>query len=483
MILDVFFTQQIHVYFLTTALLLYIKPRYIPLAVATLGLLYYQQNNPTQTLLCYQTSILCGVLCCLKHNRRYSGSIIIWLMLLSFGILINSMSADNQEFFTQLLQKLKTTITQTQTIDYTVITNTLKQMTLLMLIGLIPFNKQIMHLFTISNNFFKLICFVVPMYLLLLLLQLNNNTTAVWLGWIMCVYSGIHCVLENKIRHLLVYIITFFYGLNMVSTMQNHQYVCMLNFIWLMLCVAVLAYTKIIAPKKTQVYLIHNLKTLIGETKINKLLSLCFSIIVVFVLTTYYKTNNFTTQTQYWLNILILSLFLAFTAKILYILYFMQSQQSNTTTNTPNTTETIKTAIVFAFVIVCILHIFTHKQTPNAVLFTKQTRYGLILCCIVFISSLLLSRFLIISKKSKLLDKIQHNHITQVLLDVLKVVIDIIYISIKDFFKVIKNNTQNTISSSTPNKLTNLLSNNQMYFYIFFLIEIIVVLTIECVIT
>ena len=481
--LSVFFAQQIHICILAVSLLLYIKPRYIPLAIATIGVLYYHQNNPSQTLLCYQISILFGVLCCLKHNRKYSGSSILWLILLSFGILINSLLIDNQELFTQLLQQTNTTFTQAQVTDRTIITDILKQIALLMLTGLIPFNKRIMHLFTISNNFFKLTCFVIPMYLLLWLLPSNNSTVALWLGCMICVYSGIHCVLENQIRHLFVYIITFFYGLNIVAITQNNQYIYLLNFVWLMLCMVVLAYTKVIAPKKTQVNPIYRLKTLINETTTNKLLSLCFYIIVVLILTTYWQIDNTTTPLRHWLNIAILSLFSALTAKMLYIICFTKPQQDNNTVNTPNTIETMKTSIVFLFVAVCVYYILTNQPISNTIHFTQQTLHESLLCCVVFMFSFLLSRFSIIQKKSKLLDKIQHKHITQLLLDVLKVIIDINYISIKDFCKVIKNNTQNTISSSTPNKLTNLLSNNQMYFYIFFLIEIIIVLTIECVIT
>ena len=101
----------------------------------------------------------------------------------------------------------------------------------------------------------------------------------------------------------------------------------------------------------------------------------------------------------------------------------------------------------------------------------------------VFIISLFLSKILIIPKKTKLLKGIQYNNHIQKILDGMKVVVDIIYISITDFVKVVNNNARTTLSSSSPSKLTNLLNNNQMYFYIFFLIEIIVVLTIECVIT
>lgn len=481
--LSVFLTTYIHICILTIPLLFYLKPRYTLLAITAVYILCIQQHQPEQTGLYYQISALLAILLCLKHNRRYTGASILWLMFLSFGILLSGLLTDNKMFITQAVQYINKTLLPAKHLNNEIVINILHKTALWMLIGLLPFNKHIMHLFTMSNNFFKTTCFIIPMFLLQLIIQQDNNITTLLFGYIICLHSGIHCIFENKIRYLLVYVITYFYGLNIITTAQNHNNTNIFNAVWLILCIAVLAYTKIIAPRKTQTHFINDIKAIIGDTKIHIVLSVWFYTLLVLILLLYYQTNNTQLSVYNWLCLSIMTPPIILTGKIVYILLFTNNKYNHINIWFNKKIESVKTTILFVFITMCVMYVFLHQTIPHHINLTTHIVYRLTFVLIVFIISLFLSKILIITKKTKLLKGIRYNNHIQKILDGMKVVVDIIYISITDFVKVVNNNTRTTLSSSSPSKLTNLLNNNQMYFYIFFLIEIIVVLTIECVIT
>ena len=481
--LNMLLTTYIHICILVIPLLFYLKPRYILLAITAVYVLYSNQHHQEQTELYYQISALLAMLMCLKHNRRHTKASIVWLIFLSIGILLSGLLKDNKIFLTQVIQYIDDIGLLKTYFDNKSIINSLHTMASWMLIGLIPFSTHIMHLFTVSNNFFKTLCFIIPMFLFQFVIQLHNNSTTTLLlifGNLTCIHSGIHCIIESNIRLLLVYMITYFYGLNTIAITQHPNNTKLYNTIWLILCVAILAYNKIIAPRKTQTYLIHNIKTLICNTKTHIVLSVWFYIILTSILLLYYQTTNIHSPIHDQFYLFAITLSVALTAKLVYILFFTNN---NTDILLDNKTETIKTTILFFFTTIYIVCVFLTKTPAKHNIYSaKQIIYRLTFLLMFFITSFLLSKFLITPKKTTLFKTIQNNNI-QKILDIFKTVVDIVYISITDFFKVVKNNIQSTLSSSIPNKLTNLLNNNQVYFYIFFLIEIIVVLTIECVIT
>lgn len=478
-------TQYMHIFLLTAPLLLYMKPRYTPLTTTIIVMLYLHNHNSSQTTLHYQLSAILAILCCLKHNRRYIGTSILWFLIFSFGILVNGILIDNQIFLTQLISHTLSNELLSKYLSHITIFDFLQVLSLWMLIGIMPFSKRIMHLFAISNNFFKTICFIMPMFFLQIVIQQNIDTKITeWFGLIISIHAGMLCMLKNTTRHVFTYMMVYFYGLNTATIAQNREYIDIFNSIWLMLCIAVFAYTNIVAPKRTQIYFIYESKTSICSTTINKILSLWFYIILLSILTVYITTNNSSLLASYWAYLCVIALFIGFTAKIFYILLFTQPHPHQTKNTEQNSLKkSIKTATLFSFTAIAI--IYTIFNTPRATNTpsSKQILYIMIFLLTIFFVSLLLSKLLIIPKKSTLVNKTQRNYAIQAVLDGLKVVIDIIYISITDFFHVIKYNAQQILTSSAPTKLTNLLSNNKVYFYIFFLVEIIIVLTIECVIT
>ena len=482
--LSVFLTTYIHICILSIPLLFYLKPRYILLSIMVIYVLYQQQHQPDQTELYYQTSALFAILLCLKHNRRHTEASILWLIFLSFGVLLAGLLADNKIFLIQIIQHINNTAPLVKHLHNETVINSLNKIALWMFIGFIPLNKQIMHIFTISNNFFKTTCFIIPMFLLQLVIQQNNNdiTTLVF-GDIICLYSGIHFVFENKIRHILVYIITYFYGLNIITTTQNHNNTTLYNTVWLLLCIAVLAYTKIIAPRKTQTHFINEIKTLIGNTKTHIVLSIWFYTLLSLILLFYCQTNNTQPSTNKWVYLSIIATPVVLTSKIVYMLLFTNNQQTYGNILLNKKIESIKATILFVFITICIMCILLNQTAQHNTHLTKHSIYRLVFMLMIFVVSLFLSKILVIPKKTQPLKTTQHHNHIQKILDGLKVVVDIIYISITDFVKVVNNNARTTLSSSAPSKLTNLFNNNPMYFYIFFLIEIIVVLAIECVIT
>ena len=115
-------------------------------------------------------------------------------MFLSFGILLSGLLTDNKMFITQAAQYINKTLLPAKHLNNEIVINILHKTALWMLIGLLPFNKHIMHLFTMSNNFFKTTCFIIPMFLLQLIIQQDNNITTLLFGYIICLHSGIYCI-------------------------------------------------------------------------------------------------------------------------------------------------------------------------------------------------------------------------------------------------------------------------------------------------
>ena len=476
-------TQHINVLIVVMTLLFYMQPKHTPVIIIGSLLLFTAIQWHHYTLLYYELSVILAILCCAKHNRRHQTSCMVWLIWLSLGMLTLGLLTHNNTFLTQMLQKTQT-IFSINPENSNIINESIHKIALLMVLGLIPFNKHIMSLFTLSSNVFKMICFIIPMMLLQLFLQNNpTDATTILFGGIISVYSGLCLMFENNIRKTLVYIITYFYGLNIVTTSQHASYTHLLNNAWLMVCVSILAYTKIIAPRRTHKYLIQNIKTLTTITKKHTIISIWWYIIITSVLFIYYAINSFKPFSSYWLNLIVVLSFTCFTAKIFYTLSFGKNNNTNPDKTDIKNTEIIKTIILFLCVTVGILYTLPITTSFIHINFTKQTISGCVYVLVTFIASFLISKLLIITPQPKHALHIKHQHTVYMVLDGVKVVIDIIYISVKEFYAVIKNNIQQTLSSSTPTKLTNLLHNNQMYFCIFFLIEVIVVLTIECVIT
>ena len=112
-----------------------------------------------------------------------------------------------------------------------------------------------------------------------------------------------------------------------------------------MVCVSILAYTKIIAPRRTHKYLIQNIKTLTTITKKHTIISIWWYTIITSVLFIYYAINSFKPFSSYWLNLIVVLSFTCFTAKIFYTLSFGKNNNTDTDKTDIKNTEIIKTII------------------------------------------------------------------------------------------------------------------------------------------
>ena len=110
-----------------------------------------------------------------------------------------------------------------------------------------------------------------------------------------------------------------------------------------------------------------------------------------------------------------------------------------------------------------------------------EKKYSIIML-ITFIIMLFVSHFFISLKQPKLLRSKSYFNLLLSFINIINVVSNIISTTIRDFVAIIYKDIKQILVSSTPSKLTNILYGNNVYYYIFFLLQVIIVLAIECVI-
>ena len=115
--------------------------------------------------------------------------------------------------------------------------------------------------------------------------------------------------------------------------------------------------------------------------------------------------------------------------------------------------------------------------------FSKINREIILFFVFCFIISYILLFFLKNRNKPKVFSSYIYANIFICIVTSLKIIFTIILNCINDFIMVSKNNIKKISDISSTGKILNILYANHIYFYIFFLIQLIVVLTIECVIT
>lgn len=483
--LYIFLTQYSEILIITILQSLYMRLKYLPIVILTTCVLCLNKHNPNETMLYLKISSILAILCCLRHNKKLKLSGIMFLTLLSIGLFIKSFLEENQDFITHAVTGIMLS-NNTLIKNINTVYNVANMIALLFFTGFIPFSASITHLFALSNNFFKTTCFIVPMFLVQSVLKdfnQENSITVIAFGGLISLYSGLCLVCDNKIKHLCIYIITYFYGLNIISTAANQQSLALpLSTLWLTLCATVLSCTHISTPKRTTMYCVYNLKSFAWQTNTQKLILILFFTILTSMLCLHGIISRDVIAGQYWLNFVLL-LWVGFIAKICYILFFYrQINVVNPQTPSVKQTDFIKTIITFISAIILTIYIAKHTSTA---LIPSMKHFIINICWIVgmFVTTYILSKLLIPRQKQKPLRSISYFKLILKLIDMVKMVIDITCVSIQAFVSTIKNNAQIILSSSEPTKLTNLLHNNIVYFYIFFLIQTIIVLAIECVIT
>ena len=116
----------------------------------------------------FEVMAVLSVFICIMHNRKYRASGIYFLGLLSCVLFMLAV----QELHPNLLNDIFSRIAGEKYEDFVnIATHIYTLIALLLLVGMMPFSEWIMYLFALSNSFYKMVCFIVPLFLLLQIMQ------------------------------------------------------------------------------------------------------------------------------------------------------------------------------------------------------------------------------------------------------------------------------------------------------------------------
>ena len=414
--------------------------------------------------------------CCalIYHNRKLKISSVLYIAIVSTGMFLLALFDLCHELLLQLFKQLPDLLGQQQ---IQVLNEIYIMIAILMLIGFIPFMEWIMYLFTISNLLFKIIVFIIPMYLSLLTLQkISHDFSSLSIeivSFLIAGFSGLHMIFNNKIRATFSYVIVYFYGLQILLLTQANK----TSFIslWQITSVLMLILMEIYTPNRAIKFEIKYIKSYVCVNKCYMYtFTLCMLLLVVIF------CNNillFTQNHHYKLYIVIFSPLICLLAKISFL--FTQNKQK---INIENNKISFKNkTILSATMLTMLLAVFYSYKTTMGFFVCPSIIHILIYFCI-FIFTLLFAFFFMNISQPRIFFKKTYSSLLLNVIKIIKITCLIIKSTAIDFIDTLKLKITSLSLSSTPGKLSNILYGNHIYFYIFFLLQVIVILTIECVI-
>ena len=459
--------------------LLYAKIKNLPIIICNLAIILAFFNGIDAKLL-LEISALLSIFATTIHNRLFKISGVFHISIVSLGFLMLAIYEVNIDFLRSLLLSLPFINQQ----NLQIAESFYLLLSIGFIIGFLPFTEWIIYLFTISNTLFKLICFITPMTLSLYVLNpssaLLNITPLAYkiYGALACGYAGICMLFNNNIRACFVELIVYFYGLAIVSFGYTNMLSLQSTNIWLFYVAILLAMTHTFTNKRTINYNLKNIKSLLFSTKTNAILSI---MCIIALICNYVIIVSLFDVQKSLTKIIILAFFIVFLAKFLFILIKSKQTSKNNGNKTNNDTQLLRQIklglILFLVYFSNYLLIFNqkiHLSLPSALIS--------IIFAGIFILGFCFSFLLIDFSQPKILISKTYSTATILVIKAVKVVFGILHTIIVDFYKTLDDSWKQLYFSQAPRKLSNILYNNQIYFYIFFLAQVVIVLIIECVI-
>ena len=466
------------------------KPKYTFITICSIAILAGGMLGLTKnfnSMFWLQLSVMFAMIVSLIFNKKYKYGGIYQIFLVSVGFLMLALQETNQEFLFQLISQ----IFHTTDVDKMMFIADIYYLTaLLFIIGFIPYADWMMYIFASSSSFLKLVCFVMPLLFICLHLQDVNNIISarafVFFGTIMSIYSGICLLFDNKIRRIFVNIIVFFFGMQIIL-FSNKQSQSTLP-IFILLSLLILSLSHIFTKYRTLIYTLYRMKQIFFSNFIYKTLSISsFLFLIITFLFYSLKIQDINAIA----TTIIVGLFLIFICKILYVsiknfnikteIKTMSSANIAISNNTSgiNIFRVIFTSIILLSSYILIINKFVNHYAT----FIYPEKNELIAYGAFLLIGLIISKLLVLYQRPPFLrSNIYFNFIKNQFYH-LKIAGKIVVIAFQDFFTTMYNYFYSLLKSSSPNKLSYILYNNQLYFYIFFLVQLIIVITIECIIS
>ena len=434
----------------------------------------------------FQLSIMFAMIINLIYNKKYKYGGIYQIFLVSVGFLMLALQETNQEFIFQLISK----IFNTTDIDKMMFIADIYYLTaLLFAVGFIPYADWMMYLFASSSSFLKLICFIIPLLFMYLHLQgitqMLSPKSFVFFGSIMSIYSGICLLFDNKIRRIFVNIIVFFFGMQ-ITLLSNQQSQSTIS-LFIILSLLILSLSHLFTKYRTLIYTIYRVKQIFFSNYIYKTLSISSFLFIFFAFIFYsFKIQNINPIP----TTLIIGLFLIFTCKIFYVSIKnfnikteIKTISSNIAINN-NISDINIFRVVFTSIILLVSYILLfYRYIVDYKTFIYPENNELIAYLSFLLIGIVLAKLLVLYQRPPFLRSNIYFAFLKNQFYHLKIAGKIIVIAFQEFFTTIYNYFYFLFKSSSTTKLSYILYKNQLYFYIFFLVQLIVVITIECIIS
>ena len=306
------------------------------------------------------------------------------------------------------------------------------------------------------------------MYVSLLMLQdlaqtFSTDSFKIF-GTIICLYSGICFSFSNNLKIIFFHIIVYSYGLQILLLAQTKT----LTFLhlWLITVALVLLSCSIYAPKRVAKY---NLKNMFINKK-NKLF------IVVFIIT---FLNNLLVLNTYTIHdIALISIPGYIFGKIIRYFFF----KKEVTSYEEITIKNKRLSLVCLLFLISSLCLFEIQTCVKIYTLSIMDPYHLAIAIGMISVAIALGFIFAKLKQPHFLMVKTYSHMLITITQVIKIICLILKSVIIDFLCTTKNTATNLSMSKTLEKISNMLYGNNAYFYALFLLEIIVILTIEFII-
>ena len=446
-------------------------------------------------IIIFELSVIFGIFFLFINNRHFSKPLLLFLSTISLGLFTLTINEIAVEFVKDIFSYFNVDYSQKY---FAYIMESLCVISIFLILGFIPFSEWSMYLFATSKNTIKITSFIIPMFFsLFILCEMAQNMTPIVFaifGSIICIYSCISIFTIHRITIILSHIITYFYGLQILS-LYNKPSLNLLNN-WIIIAFIILILNDNFIKTRASGYKDKQMRQIFFASFGDKIIGIsCF----VFILLDFLYICFALRIEQYdFLKITSLCCFACCIIKfIFYSLFYTGKNQILETKLAINYNKNIyekifqiaKNIISFVFVVYLYAISFlsnTNQGIQNIMLsYTRLFRPSLtffVILLLFIVLSILSLIFISNIEQPKIIKSNTYSKVFLKIFNTFKVIVGIIRTICEDFAMEIRKYFVQMFNSTLPRKMSYILYNNHIYFYIFFLIQVIIVLTIECVI-
>ena len=467
---------------LTISQIVLLRPKNLFISLFSIAILvgaFFYKSLHLNSMFWFQLSSMFAMIVCLISNKKYKYGGIYQIFLISVGFLMLALQETNQDFLFEIISKVFKT---TDVNKMMFVADIYYLSALLFIIGFIPYTEWMVYIFASSSSYIKIICYIIPMTFYLLQLQSVSNVISpysyVVFGSIMSIYSGICLLFDNKLRRIFAHIILFLFGIQ-IMLISNHKAETMI-YIWLSTSIVLLCVSHLFTRYRTLVYTLYRMKYVFFQNNLYSTLSI---ISFIYLVLSFFTYSVIIQDIHPLATTIIVCLFILFVMKILYVSikkYDIKTDIKQITATTITYTTNIYRSIILIIALLFAYFILFYTISNHYKTFIYPEKYELMLYLISIIIGVIIARFLVKYNKPPFLSSATYLSCLIRFGKHINVAFRIILIAFQEFFATMYDYFKTILKSSTPNKLAYILYNNQIYFYIFFLIQLIVILIIEC---